>query len=69
MLHSMYYRSIGLLDVMCYDVVDAIELFIFTSCPIKVKLISDFGRFYTNSGAKFHSNPTTDGEFPHIPPF
>ena len=41
---------------------------IFTFCPIKLKLISITGRFWTNSGAKFHKNPTTGKECPHRPP-
>ena len=42
--------------------------FIFTSCPIKLKLTSIISTFQTNSGTKFHSNPTTGKEFPHRHP-
>ena len=42
--------------------------FTFSSCPIKLKLTSTFGRFWTNSGAQFHTNPTTGKEFAYRPP-
>ena len=44
-----------------------VQIIIFTFCPIKLKLTSIIRRFYTNSGAKFHSNPTTSKEFPLDP--
>ena len=60
-LHSTIMRFMSQCNQIFGDI-------IFTSCPIKLKLTSIISTFQTNSGAKFHSNPTTGKEFPHRPP-
>ena len=58
--------AVGRCSLLCVSCTSANEFSAILFFPIKLKLTSIIGRFLTNSGAKFHSNPTTDNEFPHL---